>query len=87
MHIPGKKFISYKHIQARTPEELEVMMLEISVKSEYTVEFSVPSFNGQWHAWFLYDWSKEVTAEASAELNDIKLPAKTKSIKKVKNDS
>jgi hypothetical protein len=59
--VTPKPYISYKHIEAKSPNDLELLMLAISVKSQSPPSFSAPTFsNGKWHTWFLYDWSKDI---------------------------
>ena len=59
--ISPKPYISYRHLEARTPSDLEMLILTISVKSNHPPSFSAPSFsNGKWHTWYLYDWSQDV---------------------------
>lgn len=67
--IPGKPYVSWKHIEAKTPEELEMMILKISITSNYSVKFSEPSFSGnKWHVWFLFDWSNVVKGKEKLDL-------------------
>lgn len=62
--IPAKPFISYKHVKARTPEQLEIEMLKISVNSTEPTSFTAPFYvNGFWYAWYLYDYSKDLTSK------------------------
>jgi hypothetical protein len=57
MYQSPELFISYKHIQAKTPEKLE----QIQVNSQMPIDFKAPSYSeGQWHTWFLYDHSKDI---------------------------
>lgn len=68
-YVSAKPFISYRHIEAKTPQALELLILSISVKSNHPPEFSAPSFsNGKWHSWFLYDWSKDVIPKDKFEM-------------------
>lgn len=61
MYQNSQLFISYKHIQAKTPSQLEQMMLQIQVNANMPVTFSPPSFSeGNWHSWYLYDWSNDI---------------------------
>lgn len=61
MFISPKPYISYKHIEAKSPEDLEILMLKISVNSQNPISFTPPQFsNNKWHSWYLYDWSNEV---------------------------
>lgn len=71
MFIPGKPYISYKHLEAKTPEELELLMLEISVKATHPTSFSAPSFSGgKWHTWYLYDWSLDIKPKEKLNLQN-----------------
>jgi len=61
MFIPSKPFISYKHLEDKTPKGLEVKMLKIQVASEEIPNFTPPTYaNGSWHTWYLFDYSKEL---------------------------
>jgi hypothetical protein len=67
----SKLFISYKHIQAKTPEKLEQEMLQTQVASREAVTFSAPTYNnGNWHTWFLYDFSQDVRPQDKIKLNN-----------------
>lgn len=66
-----KPFISYKHLEAKSPEELEQLMLLLSVKSNGQVIFTPPSFsNSKWHTWYMHDFSTEITALARLNLGN-----------------
>ena len=67
--ISPKPYISYKHIESKTPQELELLMLAISVKSNAPVNFSPPTFSmNKWHSWYLYDYSLDVRPKDKLEL-------------------
>lgn len=71
--IPGKPFISYKHLEAKTPEELEEKMLEISMKSSFVTNFSAPTYSEKkWHTWYLYDYSKDIKAKDKLDMANTK---------------
>lgn len=71
MFIPGKPYISYKHLEAKTTEELEIAMLQISVKSNHPSSFAPPSFSGgKWHTWYLYDWSQDIKPKEKLNLEN-----------------
>jgi hypothetical protein len=67
--ISPKPYISYKHIESKTPEALELMMLEISVKSVAPVNFSPPTYSDKkWHTWYLHDCSVDVRPKDKLDL-------------------
>jgi hypothetical protein len=69
--ITPKPYISYKHIEAKSPQELELIMLAISVKSQTPTEFTPPSFsNNKWHSWFLYDFSIDVLPKDKLDMSN-----------------
>lgn len=69
MFVPAKPFISYKHIEAKTPEDLEILMLKISVQAQIPPTFTPPTFaNGKWHSFYLFDFSKEIKGLTKIEL-------------------
>lgn len=54
-------FISFKHIQAKTPKQLENQMLQIQVNAGKGIDFTPPTFNGgNWHTWYLHDHSEDI---------------------------
>ena len=57
-------FISFKHIEADSPEKLEELMLILQVKSKKPINFSTPSFNNdKWHTWFSHNFAKDIKAK------------------------
>ena len=69
--LTPQPYISYKHIEAKTPQELELLMLSLSVKSKLPTEFTPPSFsNGKWHTWYLYDYSQDVMPKDRLDLEN-----------------
>lgn len=59
--IPGKPYICWRHLEAKTPEELEILMLKISIRAPYICTFSQPSYSEKkWHVWYMFDWSLEI---------------------------
>lgn len=56
-----KLFISYKHLEAKTVQQLEQKMLQIQVSSGKSIEFSAPQHaNNKWNTWYLYDFAKDI---------------------------
>ena len=69
MFTEPKPYISYKHLSAKTPEELELAMLTISVQSQNAPSFTPPTFsNGNWHTWFMYDFAKDIKGKEKLKL-------------------
>lgn len=64
-------FISYKHLQAKTPEQLEEKMLQIQVSARISVEFTAPTWsNDQWHTWYLFDYSTSLRPKDKLKINN-----------------
>ena len=67
--VTPKPYVSYKHVEAKTPKDLEQLILSISVSSTHPPQFSAPTFsNGKWHTWYLYDWSKDILPKDKFEM-------------------
>ena len=61
MYQASQLFITYKHIQAKTPAQLEQMMLQIQVTAQVAIDFTAPTYSeGKWHTWYLHDYSKDI---------------------------
>ena len=75
MNQPGNKFISYKHLAASNPQDLEKKMLAVAFKSDIPVNFTAPSYaQGKWNVWYLYDFSKDLRPKDKLKLNNQRLP-------------
>lgn len=71
MFQTSQLFISYKHIQAKTPKQLEREMLKIQVAEKKPIEFTPPTFsNNKWNTWYLYDYSNDVRPQDKIKLNN-----------------
>ncbi len=71
MFIESNLYISFKFIEAKTPQELEKSMLAIQVKSRIPVNFTPPQYvAGKWTSWYLHDYSKEVRALSKIKLEN-----------------
>lgn len=69
MYTESNLYMSYKYIEAKTPKELEVLMLEVQVKSRRPISFTPPAYTkGKWSTWFLYDYSKELRGQEKIKL-------------------
>ena len=71
---PGNRFISYKHLEADNPKQLEVKMLQVSIDNENT-SFTPPQYaNGKWNVWYLHDFAKDLKPKQKLEMkNKVKI--------------
>lgn len=70
-HIAPNPYISYKHLEAKSTDELELKMLTISIKSNHPPTFSPPTFsNGKWHTWYLFDWATLVRPQDKLKMEN-----------------
>lgn len=66
--LPGKENHSFKHLSASTPEELEQLMLKVSIESNFPVNFTAPTYSeSKWVTWHNYDWSKHLLESESSK--------------------
>jgi len=71
MFTEPKPYISFKHISAASPEDLELEMLKISVQSQHSPSFTPPTFsNNKWHTWFMYDFAQDVKGKDKLALEN-----------------
>lgn len=58
---PAKLTISYRHLEAKTPKELEGLMLKLQIAAKISITFTPPQHvNGKWSTWYLYDYAKDI---------------------------
>lgn len=74
MHFePGNQYISYKHVEANDPKQLEIKMLQIQITTGKPVNFTPPMYNAKtnmYESWFLHDFSKDIKPKKKLNMNN-----------------
>lgn len=72
MYIEPQLYRSFKHIEAKSPKELEKMMLMIQLKSGMPIKFTPPTYSeGKWHTWFNHNFEKEMDFKDKLKMSKV----------------
>ena len=64
-------FISYKYYEAKTPEQLQILMLQIQVSAGVPINFTPPIYvKDKWITWALHDYSKDIRPQDKLKMGN-----------------